>query len=163
MSTYKNEKGITLVALAVTVLVMAIIAGIGVYEGTVGVETAKNSKLMSEVGMVQHAVMEQYTKYKTTKNEGYLIGTKIDKSDVTKIATQMGINLVNIPSNYIKADYYKLTTNDVAKLGFENVSDEFIVNYVSGEVINCTKMKDSKGNPVYVKGDTFATQVDNSY
>lgn len=159
MNTYKNENGITLVALALTVLIMAILAGVAIYEGKIGTETAKNSKLMSEVGMVQHAVLEQYTKYKTTKNEAYLIGSKMNKSDVTKIAAEMGINLVNIPSNYNKADYYRLSASDVSKLGFQNVSDEFIVNYVSGEVINYTKRKDSKGNPIYVKADTFTTQV----
>ena len=108
--------------------------------------------------MVQHAVLEQYVKYKTTKNQMYLIGTKIDKNTVQQIATQMGISLVNIPEEYSNADYYKLTTTDVAKLGFKNVKDEFIVNYVSGEVINITNKTDSKGNRVYIKGDTFANQ-----
>lgn len=158
MNIYKSEKGITLVALAITILIMAILAGVGIYEGTIGVETAKNSKLMSEVGMVQHAVLEQYVKYKTTKNEAYLLGTKIDKSTVNQIAVEIGVNLVNIPANYTNAEYYKLTAGDIEKLGFENVKDEFIVNYVSGEVINYTKRTDTKGNPVYVKADTFAGQ-----
>lgn len=155
MNIYKRENGITLVALVVSILVMGIIAGVGVYQGTKGVTTSKDSKLMSEVGMVQHAILEQYVKYKTTKNEVYLIGTKIEKNSVVEIATQMGITLVNIPTNYTNAEYYKLNASDVKKLGFENAKDEFIVNYVSGEVINYTNRKDSKGNPVYVKADTF--------
>lgn len=158
MKIYKNEKGITLVALAITILILALLAGVGIYQGTKGIDTAKNSRLMSEAGMVQHAVLEQYVKYKTTKNQMYLIGTKIDKNTVQQIATQMGISLVNIPEEYSNADYYKLTTTDVAKLGFKNVKDEFIVNYVSGEVINITNKTDSKGNRVYIKGDTFANQ-----
>ena len=155
MNIYRREKGVTLVALVVSILIMGIIAGVGVYQGTKGVTTAKDSKLMSEVGMVQHAILEQYVKYKTTKNESYLIGTKIEKDSVVQIATEMGINLVNIPTTYTNANYYKLTANDVQKLGFENTKDEFIVNYVSGEVINYTNRKDSKGNPVYVRADTF--------
>lgn len=158
MNIYRNEKGVTLVALALTILVIIIIAGVGVYEGTKGISTAKDSKLMSEVGMVQHAVLQQYVKYNTTNNDIYILGTKIDKSIVTQVAQQMGIQLVSIPDNYTNADYYKLTVGDMEKLGFENVSDEFIVNYVSGEVINYTNKTDSKGNPVYVRSDTFVGQ-----
>lgn len=155
MNIYRSEKGITLVVLVVSIIIMGIIAGVGVYQGTKGVTTAKDSKLMSEVGMVQHAILEQYAKYKTTNNKTYLKGNKIDKNSVVQIATEMGINLVNIPATYTNAEYYKLSASDVQNLGFENAKDEFIVNYVSGEVINYTNRKDSKGNPVYVKADTF--------
>lgn len=155
MNIYKEEKGVTLIALAVTIVIMLILAGVGIYEGSRGVDSANDSNLMSEAKMVQHAVLEQYTKYKTTQNKDYLIGSRMDRTFVTQVAAQIGVSLVNIPSTYTNADYYKLTKTDMEKLGFENVEDEYIINYVSGEVINYTQRVDSKGNALYVKGDSF--------
>ncbi len=154
MNIYKSEKGITLMVLALTILVLAMITGVGIYGATKGISTAKDSKLMTEVKMVQQGVIEQYVKYKTTQNKDYIIGSKMDINYVTKMAMSNGFELV-YPSGYEYDDYYKLSKADMEKLGFQNITDEYVVNYVSGEVMNYTHITDSKGNPVYVRADSF--------
>ncbi len=44
-----------------------IVAGIGIKVGTDQITKTKDATLTSELTMVQHAILEQYTKYKTTK------------------------------------------------------------------------------------------------
>ncbi len=151
----ENSKGVTIVTLVITVIVMAIIAGVGIYLGTGNLKSVKESKLKSELGMVQHAVLEQYTKYKTTQDKTYLIGSPIEKSLVTEYANELGISLVSIPSQYQNQDYYLLTIENLKSIGISNSEDEYIVNYVSGEVINKTKKFLSNKEPLYLRSNNF--------
>lgn len=151
----KNQDGITIVSLMITIIVLLIIAGIGIGFGTSSINQAADSKLTSDLMIVQHAVLEQYGKYKTTKDVGYLVGNKVEKSSVESLASQMGVNLVNIPDTYTNNDYYRLDKASLIQLGIQESSDEYIINYLSGEVINVTKMKTSSGAPLYVKATSF--------
>lgn len=155
MHIFKEEEGITIVSLVITFIVLLIISSIAVTLGVKGINSAKDSKLKAELGMVQHAVLEQYTKYKTTKDSVYLVGNKITKEEATRLATDMGVTLVNIPDTYSNKDYYMLDKAALTTIGIKDSTDEYVVNYVSGEVMNITKKKLNKGTPLYTKGDSF--------
>lgn len=157
MKKIKEEKGITLIVLAVSVIVLLILATIVVYDGTAGIDKAENGKLHSEAQMVQHAVLEQYVQFKTTKNVKYLVGDKLELSQVQQIAQEMGITLVDIPNTYTNKEYYRLTKEHLEQIGITNTQDQYIVNYVSGEVINFSQKKDSTGRPIYIQGDNFTS------
>ena len=101
MMKFKSEKGITIISLIITIIVLTIIAGVVIYMGITGAKEVNDSKLNTELQMVQHAVLEQYAKYKTTRDNAYLIGDKLEQSQVTQIANELGIQL---DSN---KDYYK--------------------------------------------------------
>ena len=60
MQMKKNEKGVTLIALAVMIIVIVIIASVTVYSGTNSIQNAKQRRLKVELDMVQHAVLENY-------------------------------------------------------------------------------------------------------
>ena len=60
----KSNKGITLIALAVTIIVLIIIASVGTYSGVQALRDSKENAQLSEVRMIQQAVLENYTKYK---------------------------------------------------------------------------------------------------
>ena len=155
MKGINTQKGITLVALAVMIAVLSLISGVGLYLGKEAITQTKDSKLSAELNMVQHAVLEQYTKYKTTRDIDNLVGQKMDTEEVQTIASRIGVSLVNIPNTYSNADYYKLNKQSLEKIGITNSEDEYIVNYVSGEVINITLEKDNSNNPLYVKANSF--------
>lgn len=155
MKGINTQKGITLVALAVMIAVLSLISGVGLYLGKEAITQTKDSKLSTELNMVQHAVLEQYTKYKTTRDIDNLVGQKMDTEEVQTIASRIGVSLVNIPNTYSNADYYKLNKQSLEKIGITNSEDEYIVNYVSGEVINITLEKDNSNNPLYVKANSF--------
>lgn len=158
MRNFKENKGITLIVLAIAVIVLLILATVTIYNGTIGIDDAEDGKLQAEVQMVQHAVLEQYVQFNLTKNTKYLVGDKLDLSQAQQIAQEMGITLVDIPNTYNNRDYYRLTKEHLAQMGITNAEDQYIVNYVSGEVMNFTRKKDSAGRPVYVQGDNFKSQ-----
>lgn len=153
-----ESKGITMISLIITIIVLLIISGIGIGFGTNIIEDSKDSKLNSELMIVQHAILEQYTKYNTTKDTSYLVGNKLDINTVKLIANEMGIELVNIPNTYDKKDYYRLDKASLLDMGIQNSEDEYIINYISGEVINITKKETSRHAPLYIKANSFYNQ-----
>lgn len=155
MYKFKTQKGITIVSLVITIIILLIISSIGINFGINGINSTKDSKLESELNMVQHAVLEQYTKYKTTKDIVYLVGNKVPEEQLKEITEELGIALVNIPDTYSNKDYYKLDKASLKEIGIQETEDEYIVNYISGEVINITKKRLSNNTPLYTKANSF--------
>ncbi len=154
MNKLKNSKGITLSGLAITIIVLTILATVGTTVGITNIREAKDAKLDTELEMVQHAILEQYVKFETTKDVVYLVGNKLEKSEVDQIAQELDITLVEIPDTYENKDYYKLDKASLKEIGIQNTDDEYIVNYISGEVINITSKKNDN-KPLYTKADNF--------
>lgn len=155
MRIFKEEKGITMVSLIVTVILLLILSTIGINMGISGINSIKDSKLNAELEMVQHAVLEQYTKYKTTRDSVYLVGNKITKEEVSNFANEMGVTLANIPDTYSNKDYYKLDKEALEAIGIKDSTDEYVINYVSGEVMNITVKKSNNNSPLYTKANSF--------
>ena len=150
-----KQKGITLVSLVVTVIVLLILSSVGVNMGIRGINSSKDAKLMSELEIVQHAVLEQYSKYELTKDTVYLVGNKSTSDEVKKYADELGITLANIPENYVNKDYYRLDKASLVAIGIKNTNDEYIINYITGEVMNITVKKLSNNSPLYIKANSF--------
>lgn len=155
MHIFKGEKGITIISLVITFVLLLIISAVGVNMGISGINSVKDSKLSGELQMVQHAVLEQYTKYKTTKNSVYLVGNKITKEEASSIANEIGVTLANIPDSYSNKDYYKLDKTALEQIGIKDATDEYVVNYISGEVMNITVKKTTNNAPLYTKANSF--------
>ena len=148
----KKNSGITLIALVVTIVVIAILISVGL----LGVETpnrvdkeAKNNKKTYELQEVGQAVLETYIKYRQTGNEDYLIGTPCDRSNLAMYENELGIIFED--STY--SDYFILDSEEnLNKIGIKSSSDYYIVNYKTGEVLNYTTKKNSDGTVLYIKG-----------
>ncbi len=135
----KENKGITIISLIVTIIILMILAGTTITITTNILPSSKDSKYISELNIVQHAVFEQYTKYNLLKKDELLVGYKVEESQMNQIADELGITLVQIPTNYTARDYYRLDKATLLDLGISNTEDEYIVNYTTGEVINITR------------------------
>lgn len=155
MYKFKTQKGITLISLVITIIILLIISSIGINFGINGINSTKDSKLEAELNMVQHAVLEQYAKYKTTKDMVYLVGNKVSEEQLRGITSELGITLVNIPDTYSNKDYYKLDKASLKEIGIQETTDEYIINYISGEVINITQKRLSNNTPLYTKANSF--------
>ncbi len=151
----KQEKAVTIVALVVIVILLMILAGVSITAGISQIGAVKDSKLIAELEMVQHAILEQYTKYKVTKDSVYLVGNKITNEEALSVANELGITLVNIPTTYFNKDYYRLDKASLTAIGIQDSKDEYIINYISGEVMNITVKKTSNNNPLYIKASNF--------
>lgn len=157
MQMKKNEKGITLIALAIMVVMIVIIASITVFSGTTSIQESKQKRIKIELETVQHAILENYAKYKVLNNEEYLIGTPITSENDEDIIDYK-FKLVNSESAFktdaSKTDkYYKLEEGDYEKLGLTNVTFKYIVCYKTGEVMNIDVKTYLDGEPVYTKLD----------
>lgn len=144
---FQNNKGISMIILIVTIIVLLILSGITIGIGSNIFNESQNDTSMSELKMVKQAVLEKYTKYLIVKDDSILIGEDISKSDVESIISGLGITL--------KAEngYKRLTPELSAQLGIDNAKDTYIVNYKTGEVINATKLKTKDNQILY----TYAT------
>lgn len=143
----RKNKGITLVALVVTIIVLMIIAGISISGTIIGVKETEETAQISELTMIQHAILERYTSSIYTKQE--LPGTVIETSEVETIIDEIN-ETCNSNITLKGTEYKRLTKQDLKNLGIENEEYTYIVNYKTGEVINeSIKVTESK-EPLYI-------------
>ena len=170
----KNENGITLSALVITIIVIFILASISINYGVDTLNESKAKTLEASLEMVEQAVAEQYVKatelnllnVKTTSEQpATFVGTIIKANDLPQIAGSDSIvfqkkeelaGKTNADITYAES-YYRLTPTDLEKLKIEsddNTKYTYIVNYSTGEVYNETKQKTSLGKTLYYAGKT---------
>ncbi|MBR3254849.1 MAG: type II secretion system protein [Clostridia bacterium] len=151
----KEEKGITLIALIVTIVVLIILAGITITGTIQGVDQAKNNTLLANLDMIHHAITERETKYKLTKDSSLLVGTKVDISSLTDVPSEIEWKVVQFDGlNNPEREYYRLSSTNLKELGLSTEvsnSASYIVNYYTGEVYNETDKKTSDNKVLYVE------------
>lgn len=129
----KNEKGITLITLVITIIVMIIITGVVTYSGLESVDTAKKTTFISEMEMIQSKVNVIYEERKTSseKIEYYnTIGL-----DITLVSQdKRDIVLGETPED----GFMYFTPNELKKIDLDNINQEVIINYDTREVISLT-------------------------
>ncbi len=163
----KKNRGITMVALVITIVVLLIIAGISIGAGNNAIKNSKLENLKTNMLLIEVKAKEQI------ENAKFRLGTSFDKATeeektnrVNTAKTEFtGEEIVdgNIFNNNIKEDntnniyYYKLSTQNLIDMGLKNVkSDEkngyYIVKYnlkdSTIEIYN-TEGFDDEGNVVY--------------
>lgn len=143
----RKNKGITLVALVITIILLIIISGISITGTVKNQKEAETVTQIEELNMIQQAILQRYTKSQLTKEE--LPGTKIDKQQVeaiiSEINTTAGTNI-----NLKGTEYFQLNNEDLEKIGITGKEDIYIVNYKTGEVINNTIKVTNSGEALYI-------------
>lgn len=145
----RENKGITLIALVITIIVLLILAGITLRGGNESVKTTRSNKLLTELDMVQHACLERYTEYKLTLNDALLVGESVSSAEYSEVRTLASKKGVTLPAEP-EGTYYKLDPNSSAgkgalqSLGITNIEDVYIVNYSKGSVMNYTTQETPK-------------------
>lgn len=161
----ENNKGITLMALIITIIVLTILTGIGIGVSTGmrgNINESKEAMATAELSKIQQAVLENYIKYKQLNQERFLYGVKITFAEAKTEFENLGLNgnetlKVSSYDGISEADpslfYYKLDKMHLKEMGLQNINNnnEYIVNYSSGEVFNITQKKTASGNVLYVE------------
>ena len=147
----KNNKGITMVALVVTIIVILILAGISIGQGDKAIKISQLENLRTNMLLIQTKSKEYL------ENANFNLGTNIDnvtEEEKTNRVNKAKENLkgteitdgnifdgnINITTEQITQDntnyiyYYKLTTEDLEKMGLKNVESNdkkgwYIVKY----------------------------------
>ena len=140
----KNESGITLIALVTTILVILILSAITINLGTQNVAENGDNRLNAELGIVQHAILERYTKASLTGES--LPGTLATNDQINKMESVIG----STKKDASTSNYYVINSTNAKDLGITNIEYEYIVNYITGEVFNLTKETTSTGEPLYI-------------
>lgn len=143
----RENRGITLIAVVITIILLLIISGISITGTIQEHKEVEESSQISELNMIQHAILERYTKAQLTKE--VLPGTEVKKEDVQILIDE--INAISGESINLKGKEYKqLDKSDLEKLGVIGENDTFIVNYKTGEVINKTLKATQSGKALYI-------------
>lgn len=152
-----KEKGITLLALVVTIIMLIILASTIVNIGQNEIKESEENAKLSELGIVQNAILQRKTKADLT-DEDYPGETIIEANiNLEKTIEEMNDHRASGEEEIIKKDddnsnYYFLSTENggLEELGITNSEDAYIVNYETGEVINYTTKLTETGKPLYI-------------
>ena len=168
----KNEKGVTLTALAITIIVIFILASISINYGVDTLNESKAKNLEASLAIVEQAIAEQYIKavelrqdsIKSTDSKPEIfVGTMVNANDLPEIGGGKEFllkeKLQGLASNNLTYSecYYRLEPADLTQLKIESDDQNkytYIVNYSTGEVFNETKKKTSTGTILYYSGKT---------
>ena len=142
MKKLKNTKGITLMALVITIIILIILASIGTYSGIQVVKSAQFTAFSTELKIMQTQVNSLYEKKKN--NEKILlnnveteiedIGTAISS---ISLKDQEKANMAFIASGITDStDYKYFDTDTIKSLNIEGVEGEFFVNIDKRSVVS---------------------------
>lgn len=141
----RKNKGITLISLAITVLVMAILATTVVYNGRNAVDNSKKQQFVSDLEMVQAKVNTISTKMMNNETEIQYyssVGSTIDGLDQEKLATIFGRSPKSGDKYTTSGDGFRcLGTADLEKIGVVGIQQEILINFDTREVYSYTGMK----------------------
>ena len=152
MKITKENKGVTLVVLIITIILMIIIAGVAVYVGTSDIDNAKDGLLISELNQINHFAGTCYLNYMRFKSTEEFYGTKLTAAEVSSLFNNLSISPITIPDTYNEDEkaYYRVTPALLETLGIEKCQNNYVINYITGETINETKLTTSDGTPLYL-------------
>ena len=145
--TKENKKGITLVAVIITVILMLILVSVITFEGIDSYKTSKVIKFVTEMQLLQAKVddLVKTTNLEELNNLGLEITTNEQKN-----AINSAYNNQEITANDIGKYRFFTIDNILNELDVDNVQSEIMVNFETREIVSL------KGTEY--KGKTYYTQ-----
>ena len=138
----RNEKGITLVALGVTIIVLSILAAVSISTGKKTIEGNKVIAFINELKIVQSEVNIIVEKQRNGDTSYDSIGTKISDLDTETLAKlASGCFKGKTAEEMAEFKYYKIS--DLKRMGIDNVEQEVVINLKTREVLSVNGIQDS--------------------
>ena len=144
-----NSKGITLIALVVTIIVLLILASIATYSGIQIIESSKITTFTAEMKIMQTQVNSIYDQWKRGEVNKDELGKDLEYNSEVKeqaskvLTTELGLK------DTTGYRYYDQET--IKKLGIEGVKQEFFINIETRDVVSYKGLK--------YKGDMYYTLI----
>ena len=152
----KNNKGITLIALTITIIILLILASITIYSGKESIKKAQLESLKTNMLLIK-AKAKEYVEQASFKNG-------VNKSEISEEAKNELKGKEANASDYSKQNItinggeilYKLTSDNLKEMGLKDVklgsNEEYLVKFnikdVTVEVYN-TSGYENNGTTVY--------------
>lgn len=146
------NKGISLIALVITIVVMILLAAIVIINGfTRNVDEANFAKMYNEFMEVENAISQRGFEY------------KLDSTIYPYLSDEVysDTNTITINNVTYGKGYFLVTPSKLEELGVTSVAREFVVNYETGDVV----LKEPyfwKDKEVYKKDDLLDVYTNNA-
>lgn len=163
----KNNKGITMIALIVTVIALLILASITTYSGIGTVEKSRYYEALSEMKIMQSTVNEWYEYYKHGENSGWdegevLAGTGVESQALTAYNSAKKNNLNSEDIGEI-SDYKYFSIECINEiLDIDGIQYDFIININTRTVILIDGIE-NEGVTYYSLGEIYGEQYNVKY
>ena len=134
MKLLREEKGITIVALIITVIVLTILASISIIEGTKLIEKSEVENIVTNMITIKAKAKviaeevnaevwdltdeEKQTKRENLYNENY----KMEKGDISSISSEIRSNIDEEVTSG-EYEYYQLTKETLEHMGLSDIED----------------------------------------
>lgn len=139
----ENQKGITLISLVITIIVLVIITGIGISASIDSIKSAKKTAFITELEMIQEKVNTIYEKRKLNADDiAYYNSLGQDVSNVG------APKLLEILKGQSSMGYLYFSKEDLKKLDLDNISQDVIINFTTRDVVSVTGIE-IDGNTYY--------------
>lgn len=128
-----NSKGITIVSLIITIIILLIIGGTTVYIGTSVIKQATLQTVNTNMMLIQAKTKTIAEQAKFNNNQDNYKGTVLSEvSGNKKIDEMINVGIIDDTSKF-----YLLSKDDLVSMGLEkiDIEDGYIVNYETEEVI----------------------------
>ena len=130
----KNSKGITLVSLVITIIILMLITSVTVYTGTNVIKQVTLQNVNTDMMLIKAKVKTMEEQAKFNKDNSNYKGTPlIDVHDNKKIDKLVDEEIVEDITKY-----YLLSKEDLNSMGLEkiDIADGYLVNYESEEILH---------------------------
>ena len=131
----KKEKGVTLIALIVTITILLILTGVATYTGIDTIRTSKFTKFTTELKIMQTKVNEWYEEYKDGNEEILTRGEEITNNSgiedqANKVFTESASGIED------KEGYRYYSQDTIKELGVEGVDEAYFINIEKRRVVS---------------------------
>ena len=159
----KNNHGVTLSALVITIIVIFIIGGITISATNTLLVDTKAKNALSNMYLIKGKMETIYEEHQFSGKDLKFAGTN-DENISTKVndistLSQYGISSDGLSSEETTDNYWYIwDRNTLETLGFDRSmlqkeDSKYIVNYISGEVIYTKGVKSDSGEKLYTFTD----------
>ena len=142
-----NTKGITLITLVVTIIMLLILASVATYSGIDAIKTAELNRFITELKIMQTEVNDLYDKYKNNGTAGDYTGEGIlDIGKDMSLAQDKANKVFQANASGItdQTGYKYFDSETIKTLGIEDISGEFFINIQKRKVISCDGIENNK-------------------
>ena len=133
-----KSKGVTLIALVITIIVLLILASIATYSGIGVINSSKLTAFTTEMKIMQTQVNNLYEQWKSGEVDKDTIGLDLTSStDVQKQAETVLIDELGYANNISELTGYRFFNQEtIKKLGIDAIEQEFFINIEERQVVS---------------------------
>lgn len=133
MKNKKSQKGITIIALVLTIIILLILASVATYTGIESYDRAEQIKFVSQMQLIQTKVDEV-----VQKNDFASLGDALNGEQKNIVNSAVNSDGISWPTTEEFNDYVRYFSKEKLRtqLELDNIDEDIIINFKTREVIS---------------------------